>query len=292
MVDVFVCLLITDKRGHILQVDNQRTYNERFIETICWWFPYTKLLDYEDPLQWIVRCMHTLRVGLEHFSLLSLSQYHDETRHYLWLFYSCTITGETEQERVSLRSLQQHNLQQLIYASMTWVSHIGTSMSGWKRTTLWPKDYSIWQTLSWYVKKHQYMLINHDKSVMMGNNLDMAHGTTNDIVLDLTKKKLFIAGKKITSSTLHSQVASVEILFMLLIRAGDIINNYELPISSYSKSKNQMTSKIVFPLKKIIKELTGKTLDLRCRWSLHTFTLQLTINDVTIGVMKYLHADD
>jgi len=60
-----------------------------------------------------------------------------------------------------------------------------------------------------------------------------------------------------------------------------------LPVSSYSKSKNEMYSKIVSPLKKIIKKYTDKDIDLQCRWKLYDFQLQLGESDVTIAILWF-----
>lgn len=46
---------------------------------------------------------------------------------------------------------------------------------------------------------------------------------------------------------------------------GKDISNKDLPVSSYSKNKNDMLGKIVIPLIELIERETGKKLPLICK---------------------------
>jgi len=78
------------------------------------------------------------------------------------------------------------------------------------------------------------------------------------ILLDMINNKIYINGRKLTSEDLHSQTWTVDILKILMENIGKDISNKELPVSSYSKNKNDMLGKIVIPLIELIEKETGK----------------------------------
>ncbi len=107
------------------------------------------------------------------------------------------------------------------------------------------------------------------------------------LLLDVMNNKIYLDGKKLTSQDLHSQSATIEILKMLLWNLGKEISNKDLPISSYSKNKNDMLWKIVLPLISLVEQKTKKKLPLICKGSLYDFTMRLDICDIE---MTILHA--
>ncbi|HCY20802.1 TPA: hypothetical protein DIC40_02940 [Patescibacteria group bacterium] len=74
--------------------------------------------------------------------------------------------------------------------------------------------------------------------------------------MDTLNNRIYLEGQKLTSQDLHSQSATIEILKMLLENPGKEINNKNLPLSSYSKNKNDMLGKIVGPLLSLVEERT------------------------------------
>ena len=81
----------------------------------------------------------------------------------------------------------------------------------------------------------------------------------------MINNKIYINGRKLTSEDLHSQTGTVDILKILMENIGKDISNKDLPISSYSKNKNDMLGKIVLPLIELIEKETGKKLPLICK---------------------------
>jgi len=75
-----------------------------------------------------------------------------------------------------------------------------------------------------------------------------------DIILNTIENKIYLQGKKLNSSEIHSQIMTIELLLQLIKKTENIIHNKELQPSTYSKNKNDMNSKIILPLKKIIKK--------------------------------------
>jgi hypothetical protein len=81
----------------------------------------------------------------------------------------------------------------------------------------------------------------------------------------MLNNKIYINGRKLTSSDLHSQTATVDILKLLMENIGKDIPNKEFSSSSYSKNKNDMQGKIIIPLLELIQKELGKKLPLICK---------------------------
>lgn len=64
------------------------------------------------------------------------------------------------------------------------------------------------------------------------------------------------------------------------------VRNMDLPVSSYSKSRNEMQSKILGPLSKLVEETFGMRLEITSSGSMSDFTIELGDTDVLVGVVK------
>jgi hypothetical protein len=64
------------------------------------------------------------------------------------------------------------------------------------------------------------------------------------------------------------------------------IPNKNLPISTYSKNKNDMTWKVVLPIVKLVNEKLWKQLNLTCRWGLYDYVVKLGSSQVSIWIIK------
>lgn len=121
--------------------------------------------------------------------------------------------------------------------------------------------------------------INDDYEELLTNNNTI-------LLLDSIREKIYLNGKKLTSKDLLSQKTTVEVLTKLISNYWKEMTNKELPISSYSKNKNEMLGKIVIPLIKLIEKETKKRLPLICKWSIHDFYMKLLPNDIKIGIIE------
>lgn len=106
------------------------------------------------------------------------------------------------------------------------------------------------------------------------------------ILLDTITKKLFINGEKINSKDILSQNTTVNILSLLFENLWKDIENSELPRSSYSKNKNEMTGKIILPLLKLIERKLWYQLPLVCKGTMWEFYLKLNKPEVDIFILK------
>jgi len=127
-----------------------------------------------------------------------------------------------------------------------------------------------------------------DGSVQLGNGEKMIQEYKKWILLDMLNNKIFINGRKLTSSDLHSQTATVDILKHLIEKMGKDISNKDFIASSYSKNKNDMQGKIIIPLLELIQKELGKKLPLVCKGSIYDFYLKLNPSDIDIAYIDQL----
>lgn len=127
-----------------------------------------------------------------------------------------------------------------------------------------------------------------DGKVQLGECDAMIAAHKQGILLDMLSNKMYIHGRKLTSEDLHSQTATVDILRILIECIGKEVSNKDLPLSSYSKNKNDMQGKIIIPLLELIQKETGKRLPLVCKGSIYDFYVKLNPSDVEITVIDRL----
>lgn len=83
-----------------------------------------------------------------------------------------------------------------------------------------------------------------------------------DLLLDAENKKIFVKGKALGSTQIHSTKQTIELFEILSARKTGMVRGEELPPSSYRSDRNQMESKIIRPLTKTFKKITGQNLGL------------------------------
>lgn len=137
-----------------------------------------------------------------------------------------------------------------------------------------------------HISKGSIVLNTHQGGKVFGTHEDLVTDTEHDLILDMVHGKIFVQGKKLTSQELCSQNATAEVLRYLMSKSNCNVSNKVLALSSYSKNKNEMFSKIILPLKKLIKERLNKYLPLDCSWSLGEFFIRLWKHDLKIGILE------
>lgn len=137
-----------------------------------------------------------------------------------------------------------------------------------------------------FVPRGNRVLQTYDGGIMVWEKDILVQEAQHDIILDMVHGKIFVRWKKLTSQELHSQNATVELLSMLFSNLDTEISNKLLSASSYSKNKNEMVSKIVLPLKKVLQEKLDKDLPIECSWKLSLFGVKLKKNSIRVGFLK------
>lgn len=113
-----------------------------------------------------------------------------------------------------------------------------------------------------------------------------------DLFLDVIQGKIWIGGKPMSSKELHSQNQTIFLLQAILEHPAQQISNHELPRSSYSTNRNEISSKILSPLKRILKEEGRGECPFVLEGRLGTFQIGYQKSPLSIGIRspKNLHS--
>lgn len=150
------------------------------------------------------------------------------------------------------------------------------------------QDIAQWR-YSEFLNSSSCVLKMGDGKVYLGDCETMINDHKKWILLDMLNNKIYINGRKLTSSDIHSQTATVDILKILMENIGKDISNKEFAVSSYSKNKNDMQGKIIIPLIELIQKEFGKKLPLVCKGSIYDFYLKLNPSDIDIAMIDKLN---
>ena len=132
------------------------------------------------------------------------------------------------------------------------------------------------------------MIQHYDGSTQLIEHSQIALQTYDDIIVDTIHHKIYLPWHKLTSKDLHTQTSTSEILEIALQKLDTDIPNTQLPVGAYAKNKNDMTAKIIIPLKKLIEKYCDKDLMFTCSGSLTGFSIRLSPGKVRFGIVKKL----
>lgn len=121
--------------------------------------------------------------------------------------------------------------------------------------------------------------------IMTSEQLELA-SKEFDLILDKTSGKITIAGRTLTSKELPTQKATVTILADLLQDSKQLLNNDKLP-GSYGENRYDLQGKIVSPLIKQVKKITGRDLQLSVSGGMYAdYAIKINPSNVLIGVIE------
>jgi hypothetical protein len=106
-----------------------------------------------------------------------------------------------------------------------------------------------------------------------------------DVLIDLDKGKLWIAGQKVNSSQIHSQRKLAEILLIALYNSKKWISNEEFYKSSYTQNFSEFTGKLVYPFKRLVEERLQKELVFDVKKDLIGFEVYFDPKKVKFGIV-------
>ncbi len=136
------------------------------------------------------------------------------------------------------------------------------------------------------IKWARYKLNYADWWIFFGSYEECIWKINKGIVLDTVHNKMYINWRKLTSSDLCSQAATIDILRSLIENIGKEIENKKLPISWYAKNKNEMIGKIIVPLVDLIQKECKERLPLFCRGSIYDFSMRLQHSNIGIALVQ------
>ncbi len=102
------------------------------------------------------------------------------------------------------------------------------------------------------------------------------------IILNATTNKVTIHWNKFTSDDLPSQKSVVEIFGALILNYWEQLHNSQLPVSSYSKNKNNLVWKVIAPFQKVVSKILWKKIHIETVWWLYDFSVMLPKQHLSI----------
>lgn len=96
-----------------------------------------------------------------------------------------------------------------------------------------------------------------------------------ELLLDKTNGKIYIKGKEISSKNLPSTKMTINVLRILLDKLGKEVKNTSFGQKSYFVDRNELQSKIISPLNKVLKKKIKKELPIEIHGSLDEFSIKL-----------------
>ncbi len=139
-----------------------------------------------------------------------------------------------------------------------------------------------------YVNKDEYLFIDSTGKTYVDTYSEILRKESKGILLDMIDRKIYYDGVKLTSKDIPSQSAVIDVLSCLFYSNWNEISNSQLPISGYSRSKNEMLSKVILPFIHFIEEKIQAPFQLICRWNLSEFSLKLENSFVKIWIIRQM----
>lgn len=107
-----------------------------------------------------------------------------------------------------------------------------------------------------------------------------------DLFLDEVREKVWCGGKPVSAEELPSQRMAIMLLKQLATTPDSRVANTDLPRSSYTSYRNELQSKIIGPLRKLVDKRLRKELALNIEGSLTKFHIVRGKDDVAIAIRK------
>ncbi len=121
---------------------------------------------------------------------------------------------------------------------------------------------------------------------IIGKHRELIRQKEETMIFDCIDGKIYINNELTNHKEILSQSGTVEIMKVIFENMGKYVNNSKLPVSSYTKNKNEMVGKIIWPLQELVKKRFNEKLNLECTGNIMDFDLKLTPNKIHIWLLK------
>ncbi|PIV90271.1 hypothetical protein COW46_05340 [Candidatus Gracilibacteria bacterium CG17_big_fil_post_rev_8_21_14_2_50_48_13] len=108
---------------------------------------------------------------------------------------------------------------------------------------------------------YQHVLTNYSEYIFSNQQ---EFSLEKELVVDTLHKRIFVRGNKVTSNEISSQTFTISLLNLLLQAEERTINVSQLPKATYCQNRQEMQSKILTPLSKLISSKLNKNLIFDC----------------------------
>lgn len=184
---------------------------------------------------------------------------------------SLMLLSPRDSHAVLLPQIIDHVLPHYPWMSIVYSYH----QDGWEKQWLRIEQDINHHRFSRSVMWNTYTLIQNDGSMTIGELSSLRSNNNCDLVFDLSSSKIYVWGEKLTSQDLHSQSTTIELFQKYLENGFTDVHSNQLSRSSYSRQKSEMSSKILIPLKKMIKSKLSVDFDVKLEWGSSSYTMHV-----------------
>lgn len=170
-------------------------------------------------------------------------------------------------------------------AQVIYSSYKDGNESGW----ICIEQYSSNKLYSEFVPRWNAQFLDTKWVSVIWDHKELLDNFKNHLIMDTISKKIYYNWEKFTSKELVSQSFTTELFEHLIRNFKKDVYNYQLPSSSYSKSKSELISKILIPLDKLMVETFWKKIDIICKWSIIDYNILLKEESIPIWVIYSIH---
>ncbi len=137
-----------------------------------------------------------------------------------------------------------------------------------------------------YIDKNKVIYTDNKGNRILWDYSSLIQDQSDWLLFDMINSKIYLNGEKLTSKDIPSQNTTIEVVTKLLENLWEEVSNKEFSASSYVSNKNEMSSKIILPLLKLVEEKTSEQLSMVCKWSTTDFYLKMWKINLKIGIIK------
>ena len=162
-------------------------------------------------------------------------------------------------------------------AEIEYASYLDWDCSDWVKIEQYISEWIF----SDYVQKDKVLYKDSNWISYIWNYEDILKKENKWILLDTITKRIYFKWQKLTS-----QNATIDILDILLENLWKDVSSKVFSSSSYSKNRNEMFSKIIFPLSKVVSDWGFKDFNFKSSWWITEFFVRLDKPDINIGIIR------
>lgn len=153
-----------------------------------------------------------------------------------------------------------------------------------------------WPSIEQWVSKKQVsnkinknlVIAKKCDGTIVSGEYDQVKKQLNGVVLNAIENKIFYNGEKVASHYLKSHSYTIALFKLLLDNLNTALDNKQLPVSSYSRSSNQMQWKILIPFQNYLKEIRWITLNIHCIGQLYKYMVKLENSNHDVWYIDYI----
>lgn len=211
----------------------------------------------------------------------------DQQQHHALFSNDTTISGWCVSIISTTESLQKRIHQFINTQQNEWtnITHIysnqkdGYSEDGFTVEQDIPKNIR-----SKYLHWNLYKFYSRDKKYQLKTYESIINCKDHNIIVDMTKNKIYVDNKACTSDDMFSQSATCELLHHL-IDGDHVTHSKQLSPSSYTKNKHEILTKVVKPLLNTISTKLWKNISIECDGHMWNYTIKANFNNIKVGLL-------